>query len=84
MFRLAAIAFLSFSSTSQAVLPKAFLAEHCHQCHGPNKQKADRRFDTLSTSIENFEQQELWQDIVDQLNPDEMPPKDKPQPTQTD
>ena len=84
MFRLAAIAFLSFSSTSQAVLPKAFLAEHCHQCHGPNKQKADRRFDTLSTSIENFEQQELWQDIVDQLNLGEMPPKDKPQPTQTE
>ena len=84
MFRLAAIAFLSFSSTSQAVLPKAFLAEHCHQCHGPNKQKADRRFDTLSTSIENFEQQELWQDIVDQLNLGEMPPKDEPQPTQTE
>ena len=84
MFRLAAIAFFGFSSISQATLPKAFLAEHCHQCHGPNKQKADRRFDTLATSIENFEQQELWQDIVDQLNLGEMPPKDKPQPTQTE
>ena len=66
----------------QAELPKAFLQQYCLKCHGPDKQKADRRFDVLPATIKDFRQQEQWQEIVDQLNLGEMPPEDEEQPSQ--
>jgi len=63
-------------------MPKDFLNQYCIQCHGEEKQKADRRFDMLSSSIADFREQELWQEIVDQLNLGEMPPDDEKQPTE--
>ena len=61
------------ASAMQAELPKTFLKQYCYKCHGPDKQKAKRRFDTLHTTIKDFRQQEQWQEIVDQLNLGEMP-----------
>ena len=55
-------------SVARAELPEVFLSQHCYKCHGPEKQKAMRRFDTLSSSIRDFQQLEQWQEIVDQLN----------------
>jgi hypothetical protein len=66
----------------RAELPEAFLKQYCYKCHGPDKQKAKRRFDTLPATIKDFRQQEQWQEIVDQLNLGEMPPEDEEQPTQ--
>ena len=63
-------------------MPKDFLNQYCIQCHGEEKQKADRRFDMLSQSIGDFREQELWQEIVDQLNLGEMPPDDEKQPSE--
>ena len=63
-------------------MPKDFLNQYCTQCHGDEKQKADRRFDMLSQSIGDFREQELWQEIVDQLNLGEMPPDDEKQPSE--
>jgi hypothetical protein len=63
-------------------MPKDFLNKYCTQCHGEEKQKADRRFDMLSQSIGDFREQELWQEIVDQLNLGEMPPDDEKQPSE--
>ena len=60
-------------------MPKDFVSQYCQKCHGEEKQKADRRFDHLSTSIEDFREQELWQEILDQLNLGEMPPEDENQ-----
>ena len=65
-------------------MPKDFLNKYCTQCHGEEKQKADRRFDMLSQSIGDFREQELWQEIVDQLNLGEMPPDDEKQPTEAE
>ena len=45
-----------------------FLQKHCFQCHGPEKQKADRRYDQLIHPIQNDEDLLLFQDILDQLN----------------
>lgn len=56
-----------------------FLQQHCLRCHGAMQQEADRRFDTLS-EIRNTEELQQWQDIVDQLNLQTMPPADEPQP----
>ncbi|MEO2012452.1 MAG: DUF1587 domain-containing protein, partial [Pirellulaceae bacterium] len=59
----------------------AFLKTHCIRCHGEAKQKSDRRFDTLPAKIGNLTELERYQEIVDQLNLAEMPPKDEPQPS---
>ena len=88
MFR---FAFLSFALLGFLVqfslaktMPRDFLNNYCTQCHGEEKQKADRRFDMLSSSITDFREQELWQEIVDQLNLGEMPPDDEKQPTEAE
>ena len=52
-----------------------FLAQYCYSCHGAEKQKADRRFDTLDANLSDLDVAQHWQDIVDQLNLGEMPPK---------
>ena len=62
-----------------ALMP--FLQKHCLACHGPDKQKNDRRFDTLGTDLSNRQVLEAWQDMLDQVNLGEMPPKKKPQPS---
>jgi hypothetical protein len=68
----------------QAELPETFLKQYCYKCHGADKQQAERRFDTLPTTIKDFRQQEQWQDIVDQLNLGEMPPVDQKHPSQAE
>ena len=59
----------------------AFLKTHCIRCHGSKNQESDRRFDTLPTQIKNLDVLERYQEIVDQLNLEDMPPKGEPQPT---
>ena len=65
-------------------MPNEFVSKYCYQCHGEEKQKADRRFDLLSSSIQDFKEQELWQEIVDQLNLGDMPPEHVEQPTESE
>ena len=43
-----------------------FLNQYCVRCHGQNKQKADRRFDTLPAQIKKLSDLERYQEIVDQ------------------
>lgn len=57
-----------------------FVAEYCVACHGADKQKADRRFDDLPLEIKTLDEIERWQEVVDLLNLEEMPPEDEPQP----
>ncbi len=58
-----------------------FLQKHCVACHGAKKQKADRRFDQLPAQATSLAELEFFQEIVDQLNLQEMPPDDEPQPS---
>ena len=58
-----------------------FLQEYCIQCHGPNKQKAKLRFDTIDFAISNGNEALHYQDILDVLNSAEMPPEEKAQPS---
>mgnify|MGYP007045161693 CR=1 FL=1 len=44
-----------------------FLETHCFKCHGPEKQKADRRYDQLLHPIQNDDDLLLFQDILDTL-----------------
>jgi len=71
---------LVLSGVACADLPRQFLSTYCIDCHGPDTQKSDRRFDGLNEAITDLKQLELWQEIVDQLNLGEMPPPKKRQP----
>ncbi|MBT5168790.1 MAG: DUF1592 domain-containing protein [Opitutales bacterium] len=66
------------SSYEETVRP--FLDTYCIKCHGPDKQKGDRRYDTLAVDFSDEESMWLWQDIADQLNLGEMPPSKSKQP----
>ena len=59
-------------STAPAI--RAFLGTYCAECHGPEKQKGDRRFDQLAFPILKADPLIDVQDIIDQLNLGEMPP----------
>ena len=72
----------AFTSVTRAnETPQTFLTTHCIRCHGNLKQKADRRFDTLPSQIKSLDDLERYQEIVDQLNLQTMPPEGETQPT---
>ncbi len=58
-----------------------FLQAYCTDCHGPDTQSGERRFDQLSRDIGDDSALVDWQDILDQLNLGDMPPPDAPQPS---
>lgn len=57
-----------------------FFETHCYNCHDADTAKADLNLEDLTRSISNSTAALHWQDILDQLNAGEMPPRDKPQP----
>ena len=77
-----ALLVIAAGSIAQAdvAIPK-FLTKHCARCHGGRVQKAERRFDTLPDRIGKLDDLERYQEIVDQLNLESMPPEGEPQPT---
>lgn len=82
LFRFLPVFLLASASTASASDPtSAFLREHCVGCHGSEQQKADRRFDTLPAEVSSLDHLELFQAILDQLESENMPPEDEPQPT---
>ena len=64
------------------IVPQAVqqvLREHCFKCHGPEKQKADIRLDTLSSDFVNQRAAaEIWHDAMNVIQLGEMPPDDEP------
>ncbi len=69
-----------------AAEPKDEIAQafdaYCVSCHGPEKQKGDRRVDQLRFPLPDSDSAILAQDIVDQLVHGDMPPKKSDQPDQ--
>ena len=70
---------LTTSTFESTIAP--FFKQHCVRCHGPEKQKAKRRFDTLAFPIADDDALIDFQDALDLINLAEMPPEDEPQPT---
>lgn len=60
----------------------AFLARHCIQCHGPQKEEGDIRFDTLSRDFKAGTDTHHWAEALEKVNSGEMPPHTEQQPTQ--
>ena len=64
-------------------IPKSiepFFETHCYDCHDEATSKADLDLEGLTRSVANNTDALNWQDILDQLNAGEMPPKKKPRP----
>lgn len=54
------------------------LANSCVECHGPEKQKAKFRVDTLDPNLLHGEDTDWWLEAMDVLSNGEMPPEDGP------
>jgi len=57
-----------------------FLKQHCVRCHGPEKQNADLRLDSLAPEFDSSSNAEIWIEVMDKLNLGEMPPDGEPRP----
>ncbi len=60
---------------------EAFFEAYCYNCHDADTAKADLNLEDLTRSIADSADALHWQDILDQLNSGEMPPKKKKQPS---
>lgn len=83
------LCFLSFSAVSaepdfQKEI-KPLLDKYCVECHGPEKQKAKLRMDTLNPDMLKGHDAEMWQEALDLVNVSDMPPeKSKLQPSRAE
>src|SRR6185369_6244907 len=91
LFLLFAVAFACQASSALAADDQAFASQlkpflntYCIACHGEQKQKGDRRFDQLTVDITDDASLVDMQDIVDQLNLAEMPPKGAKKPSDSE
>ena len=76
---------LPLTGTQVTKLPRAklepFVNKYCIDCHGPDEQNGQVRFDRVKWQISNVDTAQRWQDVLDQLNAGDMPPEDAEQPT---
>ncbi|MEM7599953.1 MAG: DUF1592 domain-containing protein [Verrucomicrobiota bacterium] len=73
------------SAVNSAAFDKvAFVENYCVSCHGADKQKADRRFDDLPLTATSHDDLERWQEVIDVISLEDMPPEDEPQPSESE
>lgn len=59
----------------------SFLHTYCIDCHGPDNQEADLRFDQIGHDLSDSKTAQIWSDIFAQVQFVEMPPSDSDQPS---
>ena len=60
-----------------------FLKTYCVKCHGADEHKGDVRLDQLTLGVKS-ENQELWKEVIHNLQRGDMPPEDARQPADTE
>src|ERR1041384_180722 len=60
---------------------RPLLQEYCLKCHSTEKHKGDLDLERFTSLNDVKRHPKVWQRVVEQLADNEMPPKDKPQPT---
>ncbi len=58
------------------------LKEFCFNCHGEAKKKGDLNLEGLTDKLVFEKDFKIWELVVDMLEDNEMPPEEKPQPSQ--
>jgi hypothetical protein len=76
--------FIVSSVQAAAPAPAAlgeFAQKYCFDCHGAKKQKGDFDFEPFVAKADILKDRKAWQKVADALESHEMPPDDKPQPS---
>ena len=60
---------------------ESFFESYCYNCHDSETEKGDFNLEDLTRGIANATDAAHWQDVLDQMNAGEMPPKKKKQPS---
>jgi hypothetical protein len=63
---------------------RAFLNQHCLECHGPEKAKGKFRVDFLPLEFSDRVRRERWLGVLKRIQAGEMPPKGRPRPPAQD
>jgi hypothetical protein len=84
-FALCALSFCTRGETVQTSQPffdksiRPTLREYCLKCHSTEKHKGDLDLERFTAIEEVKRQPKVWQQVIEQLGQNEMPPKDQPQ-----
>ena len=70
--------------TALAEQPKAFLSQHCFECHNADQREGGLDLTSLKVELANAENFARWVKIHDRIQAGEMPPKDQPRPPVVD
>ncbi len=62
-------------------LVKPFLNKYCTSCHGAKKKKGDIQLHQINYNLSSSGDLGKWQEVLKQLQFNEMPPENKPQPS---
>jgi mono/diheme cytochrome c family protein len=79
---------LAFAATTFAETPfdpaqlQKFSREYCAKCHNAEKQKGDFNFEPHVAKANIAAERKVWEKVAELLENREMPPEDKPQPTE--
>src|SRR5947207_3581625 len=60
---------------------RPLFSEYCLKCHSTEKHKGDMDLERFSSLGEVKKHPKVWQMVAEQLGSNEMPPKEKPQPS---
>lgn len=69
---------------SFASLASPFFGQYCFGCHGVERQKADLNLEAYGDSPALYEDRRTWEAVRDMIGSREMPPENKPQPTEAE
>lgn len=58
-----------------------FGQDYCFKCHNNDKQKGDFNFETYTAKPDVAKDRKVWEKVAELLENREMPPEDKPQPS---
>ncbi len=62
----------------------AFLSKHCTSCHGTEKKKADLALHEFKSATSLLKARKKWKQILEMVTEGEMPPENKPQPSDSE
>ena len=63
---------------------RAFLNQHCLECHGAEKPKGKFRVDSLALDFSDRVSRDRWLSVLKRIQTGEMPPKGRPRPPAKD
>src|SRR5215203_5209417 len=63
---------------------KPLLEQYCYSCHGNGKSKGDLTLDNFSDKASVLKDRKTWEHVLRNVRNREMPPENKPQPTQAE